>query len=724
MTRSSRRKEKAHRRKQTAATTTSKTNWVRRHPIVVVLTFTLAVKCVVLFQLHRHPLLQPVGEMDSAYYVQLAQQVASGDVFLGSNAFFISPLYIYFLALVFFVFGPSLLAAKVIQILLGAVAVGLIYYTTRIWFHPRAAWMAAVVAAGTGLFTFYEVVLLQASIDPFLTALELFLVSRAVSRERGSDFIFAGLALGLHALNRPNVLIYAGVLVLLIPLVKRSRLGIRQAILVACGSALAIAPVTLRNTLATGELILISSHGGLNFYMGNRAGADGTYQAIPGITANVLGQAQEAKSVAESALGHAVSTGEVSRYFYQQAWQWIADHPWDATALFAKKAAYLLNATPLTLNYSYAYYSRDESTLLRALIVGPWCLIPLGLVGLFLLPREGNPGGYWSWALFVPIYALSVVAFFVSSRYRLPLLVPLCAGAGATIHFVAEKVREKKYRELLGPAVAFILLGVAVNWNLGLDDARWGEQTAMVMYAIEKGREEEARALFERLEPHHPQPGALHFMVGKAYQARSRNDVAIDHFERALGIDTGEPEIQLSLGQALIESGRPDQAIAPLRAAHEAKIASDLSAFYLAQALAKTGQRDEALSFLETITLPTDTDPMRTFAMGELALAVERPDLAEGFFRRSVERMPEWPPGHEQLGIALSLQERFDEAIVQLEEACRLDPSSAGSRFNLAIVYARAGRLGDSRALLQEALRLQPDYERARRMLGELECLQ
>jgi tetratricopeptide (TPR) repeat protein len=723
LTRSSRRKKKPSRRKQTAATTTSKASWLRRHPIAVILGLTLVVKCAVLSQLHNHPLLQPVGEMDSAYYVQLAQQVASGDVFLGSDAFFISPLYIYFLALVFFVFGPSLLAAKVIQILLGTVAVGLIYATTRLWFHPRPAWMAAVIAAGTGLFTFYEVVLLQASIDPFLTALELFLISRAATRERAIDFAVAGAALGLHALNRPNVLIYAGVLTLMVFLVKRTRVGIRQAGLVACGLALAIAPVTLRNTLATGELILISSHGGLNFYMGNHAGADGTYQAIPGITANVVGQAQEAKSVVESALGHPVSTGGISRYFYQQAWQWIAQHPWDAAALFAKKTAFLLNATPLTLNYSYTYYSRDEPTLLRALIVGPWCLIPLGLVGIFLLPRQGNPGGYWGWALFVPVYALSVVAFFVSSRYRLPLLVPLCAGAGATIHFVVQKAGAKEYRELLRPGVAVILLSIAVNWNLGLDDARWGEQTAMIMYAIEKGREREAQALFERLEPHHPQPGALHFMVGKAYQARSRNDAAIDHFERALEIDVGEAEIQLSLGQALVESGKPDQAIAPLRAAHEAKIAPEVSAFYLAQALAKTGKRNEALAFLETITLPANADPMRTFAMGELALVVERPDLAEGFFRRSVERMPEWPPGHEQLGIALSLLERFEEAIVQLEQACRLDPSSAGSRFNLAIVYARVGRFDDSRTLLQEALRLQPDYERAQRMLEQLNRL-
>jgi len=35
------------------------------------------------------------------------------------------------------------------------------------------------------------------------------------------------------------------------------------------------------------------------------------------------------------------------------------------------------------------------------------------------------------WALFIPVYALSVAIFFVSSRYRLPLLIPMCITSGA-----------------------------------------------------------------------------------------------------------------------------------------------------------------------------------------------------------------------------------------------------------------------------------------------------
>ena len=73
------------------------------------------VKVVVLMQLWNHPLLQPHGELDTAYYITLGRRVASEGVFAPIGAFFVSPLYVYFLAAVFAA-GGSLLAAQLVQI--------------------------------------------------------------------------------------------------------------------------------------------------------------------------------------------------------------------------------------------------------------------------------------------------------------------------------------------------------------------------------------------------------------------------------------------------------------------------------------------------------------------------------------------------------------------------------------------------------------------------------
>ena len=116
--------------------------------------------------------------------------------------------------------------------------------------------------------------------------------------------------------------------------------------------------------------------------------------------------------------------------------------------LFARKLRFVFNAGHLALNYSYPFYAYDAGTLLAVLFVGPWLLLPLGLVGLAIgIPPGARPGAarrrpppkaakrteYLIWLSFVPLYAVSVAAFFVTERYRLPLLVPMCIGAGAAL---------------------------------------------------------------------------------------------------------------------------------------------------------------------------------------------------------------------------------------------------------------------------------------------------
>src|SRR2546427_735431 len=82
---------------------------------------------------------------------------------------------------------------------------------------------AVVLAAATGVLTFNEVLLLQSAVDPFLTALASYLVVRALVTDRLTRFATAGLALGVFVTNRPNVLAWAAVLVVLLAVVPLSR---------------------------------------------------------------------------------------------------------------------------------------------------------------------------------------------------------------------------------------------------------------------------------------------------------------------------------------------------------------------------------------------------------------------------------------------------------------------------------------------------------------------
>jgi 4-amino-4-deoxy-L-arabinose transferase-like glycosyltransferase len=260
----------------------------------------LLARLIVLAQLHAHPLLQPTGGLDSDVYVRLAERAAGGDWALGPEPYFVSPLYIYFLALLRLVFGPSLLVPGCVQALLGAAAVGLVGATARrLSASPVAAGAAAWLAALTGVFAFHEIVLLQSSLDPFLTALALFLLVRAAQDESARGYALAGAALGLLVANRPNALVAAVAIAAVIVAAGRTRRALLQAAALGASLLIVLTPFAVRNRLVAGEWILVPSHGGLNFYIGNNPEADGTYHSVPGIMPAIEGQARDARVLAE-----------------------------------------------------------------------------------------------------------------------------------------------------------------------------------------------------------------------------------------------------------------------------------------------------------------------------------------------------------------------------------------------------------------------------------------
>jgi tetratricopeptide (TPR) repeat protein len=537
----------------------------RSWAVAAALAAVLAVKLTVLFQLQAHPLLQPAEGLDSQVYVELGRRVAGGDLALGAEPFFVAPLYAYVLGLLFAVSGGSLLFAKVVQVLLGTAAVGLIAATAARWQGSRAGWTAGAFAAFTGLFTFHEVVFLQAALDPFLAALALFLLARALPGAGIRPLAIAGAAFGLFALNRPNAL--AAALVVTVALLAQRRSGQSawaRGAAFAGGVAFALAPVTLRNLAVSGQPVVIASHGGLNFYIGNNPEADGTYHSVPGITPNIIGQARDATRLAEQEEGRSLSGGEVSRHFTRKAWDWIRAEPAAAAKLFARKLAYVFNEAELTLNYSYRYYSRDEPTLLHFLVVGPWLLVPLGVAGLIAGAPRGAPG-FAVWASFVPAYALSVAVFFVSGRYRLPLLVPLCVGAGLAVQLMATARRQPRPR-LAAPAAGAVLAATVAWWPFALDEGRTAEREQLALWLLDNGRLDEARAYVDQgqLDQARTELAQAHERAGVAFAQQGRPDDAVKQLTEAIRLDPASASARLNLAVVHAQEGRVEQARALL----------------------------------------------------------------------------------------------------------------------------------------------------------------
>jgi Tfp pilus assembly protein PilF len=700
-----------------------------------------AVKLIVFAQLHAHPLLQPRGDLDTTYYVELAERVAGGDINLGGEPFFVSPLYVYVLGAIFAVAGKSLFAAQLVQVSGGVLAVCLMAWTARRWFGATAGWTAGVLAIGTGVFTFNEIAILQSSIDPLLASLWLATLTAALTSRAFGPLVWwtlTGALIGLHALNRPNVLVCAAALIVILPLVWRTRTGVTRAAACAVGVTLIIGVVVIRNAASFGEPLLITAHGGLNFFIGNNANADGTYSGVEGITPSIRGQVRDARRVAEAAEGRTLSEREVSGYFYARAWNWIASQPADALALFARKVAYTLNDTDLALNHSYSYFSRDESSLLRVLIVGPWCLVPLGLLGLALtlafpaFPRDGvSVRDFLPWAAMTPALAIGVALFFVSGRYRLPLLVPLTVSSAPVLVTAWRITRERTWaataaaatRTTIASTGLVILLGLCVvlaNWRWGLDDGREGARTEMAVASIEAGDDARADQLIALAAEDHPTPGLLHYLTARAWHARGALDRAIAAYQRARAADPDQPEIAFNLGEALIANGAIREATPHLRLACDRGIRPDRCPALLVKALADSGAPDEAGRWLSTYEPSRDLTASALTSLGSLALSVRQLDRAEAWLRAALSQAPDDAATQEQYGLVLMLQERPKEAVTAFERASQLDPASASAAYNLAVAHLGLEDRPSAIRWLDEALRRQPAYEAAQRLRAQL----
>src|SRR5207245_4515317 len=98
---------------------------IPRIGLFALLAGVFVLKFLVLVQLKDHPLTQPDSGLDTTAYVDLARAVLAGNVSLGPGLYYVSPLYIYFLAACLAIFH-SFTALRVVQIALRTAAVGFI----------------------------------------------------------------------------------------------------------------------------------------------------------------------------------------------------------------------------------------------------------------------------------------------------------------------------------------------------------------------------------------------------------------------------------------------------------------------------------------------------------------------------------------------------------------------------------------------------------------------
>ncbi len=114
---------------------------------------------------------------DSQIYDSWADRLAAGNGWFGSEAFFMAPVYPYFLGIVYTLLGKSFFLIRIIQALLSSFTIVMIYLTGRNLFSGNAGYIAAVIASVYSVFIFYSGAILSETLQVFVASILVFYIS-------------------------------------------------------------------------------------------------------------------------------------------------------------------------------------------------------------------------------------------------------------------------------------------------------------------------------------------------------------------------------------------------------------------------------------------------------------------------------------------------------------------------------------------------------------------
>jgi tetratricopeptide (TPR) repeat protein len=658
--------------------------------LIAVSVVALMVRLIYIAQIRQSPFFG-VLMGDARRYDLWASQIAAGDV-IGKEVFYQAPLYPYFLGALYAVAGRSLLAVRVSQAVIGTAACVFLALTARTLYSQRAGLFAGLGLAVYAPAIFVDGLIQKSSLDLMLVCLSLWLVSGLVAEPHTRPRWFSlGAAIGALALTRENALILVAAILLWPPgriqLTRRQRATSAGVFLL--GLAIVLVPVSVRNRVVGGEWHLTTSQFGPNLYIGNNSNADGTYAALREGRGAVEYERQDATELAEHAAGRHLTPGEVSNYWVHETLKFIQSRPLEWLALIGRKAALVVNRTEFVDTESQASYE-EWSPVLQALAhVGHFgVLMPLAILGVVATWHDrSRVCVYYAMAL---SYVASVVMFYVSARYRLPLAPFFILFAAAGVASAASFVREASRTRIAAAVVAVGVVAAATNTSLLSEDLMQAATETNLGVALHMdGNLQAAEARYRRALELQPDYAPAYVNLGMVLTALHRPEEAIAAYARAVELGSADVDLNYRLGYALLEAGRPAQAVEYFRLAiaggrRSAEIYNNLGI-----ALTRAGREDDAIAAYSEASRLDPSNATIRFTLGSLFAGRGKFEQAIDEFRAGVRLMPDSAEAHNNLGGALAASGHRAEAIAEFEEALRLNPNLTSARRNLDLVRTR-----------------------------------
>ena len=355
-----------------------------------------------------------VPESDELAYMSMAINLVSGNGVIdgmGNHAMYNVGYPLFILTPVYFFLGEDLLAARLVNMLLGGVSIVLCYLVAkeagagRLGRLMAAAFWAIYLPASV-----YGVYLLKENLMTPLMLGVMWCALRLASQPSKSTAAVCGALFGLLALTGNAALSLVAVVALALVLTPATMTQrVTLATLMLAIALVIFCPWMMRNMHVIGAPVL-NTNGGFNLYLGNNPAATGMFV-----------------SIADTPRGHTWEalrkTGEVqaSETLKQEAIAWAKAHPTEFAMLALKKAAYFWMPP---FHEGKGKQSSVEK-FVRVLWAIQFLVLATAAIGTLLARRLRNRQIAILW-LAVACYTAMHMLFYVIFRYREPIM-PLIA---------------------------------------------------------------------------------------------------------------------------------------------------------------------------------------------------------------------------------------------------------------------------------------------------------
>ena len=621
--------------------------------LFVALTLTLLIRLWFILGMRGQPF-STIGPqmLDSYYYHRWATDILHGG-FWGTGVFFLRPLYPYFLALIYAVFGQHTIAVQLVQAVLATASCLLLYDTTRRMFGEKPAVFASIGFALSGVLVFYTGTLLYVEVTVLLSLLFPWLILVAGNRMR--LWILAGICFGLLVICRPELL-------LLLPFVlmwfwprgnderRTSRVKPSRLTAMAVVAIAVIAIVPIRNLIVAHDPVLFTAHSGINFYYGNNPSADGTWQPTRELEKSGGFSLERLAQTSRTIGGRQVKASEASSYWMRQGLGFITHQPGAYLRLLGRKLLLFLSDYEVPNDY-YPETARAASLPLRLAFVNFGIALGLGLLGMvWAWPKRGQALPAY---LFVAAYAASALLFYVLSRLRAPVIPFLLMFAGFGLGELIDTVRGRRIgRASVG--MALVVVVCAVSAMIPVDRKSYSAQAWT--------------------------------QTGNIYLEREESGKAVGAFNRALVALPSYNYARYSLVLALAGAGQASDAETEARKIERATAGSNDRKTLLSLAMARIAIAN-AIS-----TADPAWRPARRLADAWVAVADGKHARAESLYRSSLAQDSSDFEASFLLGMVYVRMGRLDAARQWLVHAAALEPTNDAVLIALRSVESRLRR--------------------------------